>query len=201
MPFAPRRHTPIKLTCRCGVCSSKPRHQGGFTLLELTAYVAIISMIAAIVVPNIAATNLLGLELAEAEVADAFRFARDRTRLSGNSYGITVDPSSNLVRVFRLDDAVTPNVKVYDVYHPISKQLYKIQLDRAPYHRVAVNAYSGTPSSTCNDLGSFAFDRYGLVHCTNPTSSRFRDATVELGVDEHQATVAIDAMTGRVTIQ
>ncbi len=163
--------------------------------------VAIVAMAVAVAAPSTSTTKHYRLELAASQVADAFRFAREEARRTGVVHGVSTNVSNNTVRVFRLDEGPDPNLKVYDVRHPVSKQLYTIELGASPYGGVELDSYGGQMVGTCNDTGNIAFDSGGVVRCVEPTTTRIDAATVTLSTDGLLTTLAIDNYTGRVSVQ
>jgi len=175
--------------------------QQGRTLLEMIIVVAIIAFAATVAVPSTSSTHLHRLDLAGSDVADAFRFAREEARRTGFVHGVSADVSNELVRVFRLDEGPNPNLKIYDVRHPVTKQIYRVQIGASPYAGVKLDSYGGQMVGTCNDPGNIAFDSNGVVRCADPTTTRIDSATVSLAAGQLLMTVAIDSHTGRVSVQ
>ena len=173
----------------------------GYTLLEMMIVVALLTVIAAIAVPSVKPAEYQKLGLAASTLADAFRFAREESRLTGIVHGVSADLSNDQVRIFRLDEGPNPNSKVFDIRHPVSKQLYLIQLNASPYSGVTLNAVGGQMVGICNDPGNIAFDASGVVRCVEPVASRIRGANIELALDGLRTTVEIDDYTGRVSIE
>ena len=138
---------------------------------------------------------------ASIECEFAFRFAREEARRTGIIHGVTTDIANDLVSVFRLDEGPNPNDKVFDVRHPMSKQLYAIQIGEPPYSGVTLSADGGQMVGTCDDPGNIAFDATGVVRCVEPTSTRINSAYVDLAAGQLTLTVSIDSFTGRVSMQ
>ncbi|MGB5344824.1 MAG: prepilin-type N-terminal cleavage/methylation domain-containing protein [Woeseia sp.] len=180
---------------------SNAARQGGYTLLEMVIVVALLAVIAAVAVPSVMPAQQHKLAAATAAVAEAFRFAREESRHTGVVHGVSVDLANNRIRVFRLDEAPNPNEKLFDVYQPVSKQLYAVETGMPPYGGVTLNALGGQMLGTCNDPGNFAFDAGGVVRCVEPLTTRIRDASVELAIGGLTLSVDIDDYTGRVSIQ
>ncbi len=175
--------------------------QHGYTLLEMVIVVAIIGLVAALTVPSAAPANQRKLDLAGSEVADAFRFAREEARRTGVMHGVATDMPNDLLRVFRLDEGPDPNLKVFDVYHPVTKQLYAIQISGPPYSGVTLSGGGGQMVGTCNDPGNYAFDSDGVVRCVEPTATRIKNVEVELTVGQLTQSVEIDSYTGRLSVK
>ena len=184
---------------RCPLPSLRREH--GYTLLEMIIVVTVLAIIAAIAVPSVTPAEHHKLSLAGSVVADALRYARDEARHTGVVHGVSTDLAANQVRVFRLDQAPNPNLKVFDVYQPISKQLYTIELGAPPHGGVALDAVGGQMVGTCNDPGNIAFDSSGVSRCVEPIATRIRDANLVLSLSGLQLTVTVDAYTGRVSVQ
>ncbi len=175
--------------------------QHGYTLFELIIVVAIIGLMVALAIPSAAPANQRKLDLAGSEVADAFRFAREEARRTGIMHGVATDMPNDLVRVFRLDEGPDPNLKVFDVYHPVTKQLYAIQISGPPYSGVTLSGDGGQMVGTCNDPGNYAFDSDGVVRCVEPTATRINNAYVDLTAGQLSQSVLIDSYTGRLSVQ
>lgn len=165
--------------------------------------VVIIGLAAALAMPSATPAKRQKLDFAAAAVADAFRFAREEARRTGIMHGVTTDIANDLVSVFRLDEGPNPNVKVYaDVRHPLSTQLYAIQIGASPHSGVALSASGGQMvGGTCNDPGNIAFDLSGVVRCVEPTTTRIDNPSVDLTAGQLALTVSIDSFTGRVSMQ
>ena len=175
--------------------------RNGFSLFEMMVVLAVIGIIAAIAVPSANTTEHQQLELAAATVADSLRYAREESRRTGQSHGILVDLPNNQIRVFRLNEGPDPNLRVFDQYHPITKQRYFVQLAASPFANTTLNAIGGTMVGTCSESDSVAFDPSGVVRCIEPVATRVSNASIELAVGELRSTVSVDDYTGRVTIQ
>ena len=103
----------------------------GYSLLEMMVVLALLSVLALVAIPVAAPSADKRLDAAAQEVINALRFARIEALRTGAFYGadFSVDPATGTrrVRVFRTDTAVPPN-PVYDVRHPLDKNLYDNQL-------------------------------------------------------------------------
>ena len=187
------------------------RHKG-FTLAELLVVVAIIAIVAAVAIPFAAPSADTRLDAAAQEVINALRFARIEALRTGTYYGadFSVDPVTNTrrVRVFRTDTAVPPN-PVYDVRHPLDKNLYDNQLvTGSATAGVTISAatfyyQSGATTPVAQDWA--AFDAAGMpeyypdavnysAYSTTPYVS-----AVTLSYQGKTVQVLLDPMTGRVT--
>jgi len=178
-----------------------PSCQIGYTLVEMMIVVALLAAVAAIAVPSDSSTRHQTLALAASQVADALRFAREESRRTGTTHGVSIDEAANQVSVFRLDEASNPNAMVFDVYQPVSKQIYSVKLGESPYRGVVVSAVGGQLTGACAYPADLSFDAFGVVRCIEPVATRIRDASIELTLGSLKQTVAIDSYTGRVSVQ
>lgn len=176
-----------------------PQH--GRTLLEMTIVVTLISLVAAVAVPSGSSLHLHRLNLSTSELAGAFRFSRDEARRTGVPHGVSLDVSANVVRVFRLDEAPDPNVRIFDIYHPVTKLIYAVQLDAPPFVGVSLKGVGGQLIGACGDPDQIAFDAHGVVRCSEPSTTRINNASVELTIGELSQSLTIDGYTGRVLVQ
>lgn len=173
----------------------------GYTLVEMLIVVTIIGLVATVAMSSADPVHQQELNLAGSEVADAFRFAREEARRTGIIHGVATDVPNDLIRVFRLDDGPNPNLKVFDVYHPVTKQLYAIRIGGPPYTGVTLSGEGGQMVGACSDPGNFGFDSVGVVRCVEPTGTRINNAHVDLAADRLSLSVVIDGYTGRTSIQ
>lgn len=175
--------------------------QVGYTLTELVMVVAILGLVAAIAVPSLSSGSGKELDVAAQEFAAAMRFARSETLRTGAPHGFRQQSSAKRIRVFRLDQATSPATLVYDVYHPVDKQLYDVNLDLQSF--AAADALNRTAvfRGTCNQQGNIYFDTSGTPWCADPDTILLESFAVEMSLGAASRTVAIDPVTGRVTVQ
>ncbi len=174
-------------------------NQLGFSLLEMSVVVLILSTIAAIAMPNLSSTDTIKLDTAAEVVAKAIRFARAETIRTKISRGIFTDATNERIRVYSLPGS-SP---VYDIYHPIDKKLYDIQL-KSDAFVAGVNlvgasfAFTGTTTSSTN----LEFNAEGNPKITNSGTDYLLSAgTITLSYQGQQLTISIAPVTGRVTVQ
>lgn len=188
---------------RCAIIRNVPvfLRTAGFTLAELLIVIVIISVIAVTALPEFSSRDTARLDLAAAEVADAFRFARHESIRTGIPRGVRVNISSDDVRVFRLDMVPNPPAKLFDVYHPVAKYLYDTRAEWALPRGVTVNTRDLVFAGACNKTKALAFDVRGNPVCTDPVTVRTQSATVTLELDGETRAITIAPITGRVTTQ
>ncbi|MDH3511840.1 MAG: prepilin-type N-terminal cleavage/methylation domain-containing protein [Gammaproteobacteria bacterium] len=173
----------------------------GFTLTEVLLVIMIIGVVAVTALPEFSSRDTAKLDLTAAEVADAFRFARHESIRTGLSRGLKVNETNEAVRVFRLDFAVNPPNQIYDVYHPVAKNLYDTQADWRLPRGVTVITSNFSFAGACNKQLNLAFDSRGMPTCIDPVTVRLQSATVTLELDGETRAVNIAPITGRVTVQ
>jgi prepilin-type N-terminal cleavage/methylation domain-containing protein len=172
--------------------------QQGFSLTELMFVLLVLAIVVAITIPASTGRSALRLERAGREVADALNFARAEALRTNVSYGVRVQ-GGRRIAVFRLDRSVTPPAERYDVYHPLDKSLYSIDLSGGLYT-------AGTTAT-----GYFLFQGAGAADQAtsfdaNGEAMRGDDGRplatggVLLGNDGSTLTVALAPLIGRTTI-
>ena len=178
-----------------------PTFQIGYTLIELVITVTIIAVIAAIAMPAFSSGSSKQLERAAAEFAAAMRFARTESIRTGEPHGFHEQSNNKRIQVFRLDIATNPATLVYDVYHPIDKSLYDFDVDLESLAAADLITRSSNYRGTCNQEEQVYFDTNGTPWCSEPTTVLldFYELTFTSGMT--QRVVALDAITGRVTIR
>lgn len=178
-----------------------PKIQVGYTLTELLIVVTILGVVAAIAVPEFSSDDQQKLDVAAAEIAAAMRFARSEAIRVGAPHGFRQRSSTKRVRVFSLDSSVSPPIPVYDVYHPITKQLYDIKLNDHPFAFADTVDHSRTYRGVCNKARNVYFDGNGTPRCADPETVLLEQFDVILTLGSTTRIVTLHGITGRVTDQ
>lgn len=173
----------------------------GFTLVELLIVTAILGIVALAAIPFLSSADPQRLDAAARSFADAIRFARDEAVRTGAPYGFTVTPSQRRIRVFRADMSGSPPSAVYDVYHPVSKKPFDIDLRAETQMSVDTLAATSSYRGACNTTEETVFDSRGRAYCRNPYPVFCRQARLTLSLAGHNRVLTLDGFTGRVTIQ
>lgn len=175
--------------------------------------VIILGIVAAAAMPNLSSTDPKKLDNAANEVAAAIRFARaeairtkatcgfNRTEEDRNKIpcGINTDATNDRLRVYSLP-AATPT---YDIYHPIDKKLYDIQLKTDAFvggvDLVSASfVFASAPSSSTN----LDFSADGTPKVTSAgTDYMLTSGTITLSYRGQQRVISIAPMTGQVTVK
>ncbi len=173
----------------------------GVTLVELLVVVAIIGVVAVAATPFLSSANPHQLDLAAEEFADAMRFARSEAMRTGDPHGFRQQSTAKWIKVFRADTGTSPWTLNYDVYHPVGKQLYDVNLNRHPF--AVADSVSRTPvfMGACNQTGNVYFDANGIPRCANPETVLLEQFAVSLTKGGHTRVVTLHGITGRVTVQ
>jgi len=173
----------------------------GVTLVELLVVVSILGVVALVAIPDFSSSNAQTLDLAAEEFANAMRFARSEAIRTSEPHGFRQPFDTKRIRVFRPDTGTAPWTLNYDVYHPVSKQLYDIKLDDHPFASADSIDRTLNYQATCNRPGNIYFDRNGIPRCTNPETVFLEQFDVTLTLGTHTRTVTLHRITGRVTVQ
>lgn len=191
---------------QCVVCfiasvRGKLSRQCGYSLLELSIVVLLLGIMAAVVIPDYSASEPAKLDLAAQEFAGAMRFARSEAMRLGEPRGFRQQSSQKRIRVFRPDTGTAPWTLIYDVYHPVSKKIYDIDLDSHPFAKADSLAHNRVYQSTCNQTGSVYFDSSGIPRCTDPETVLLEEFDVTFTLGSHSRVLTLHSITGKVTIQ
>jgi type II secretory pathway pseudopilin PulG len=179
------------------------RPQAGISLLEILIVVAMLGIVAVVSIPNLSSTDPAILDLAAEEIAQAYRFARAESLRTGEPYGVySVSSSSNKrYRVYRANTTTTPPTPIYDVYHPLDKQLYDLELEKHAFASAesvtAINNFYGT----CDNPRYIVFNAQGVPLCGDPLTVSLKEKAITLTKGEHTRVVTIEGLTGRVSLQ
>jgi len=156
---------------------------------------------AAVVVPSFSSPDPERLDTAAQEIADAMRFARSEAMRLGEPRGFTENSSQKRIRVFRPETGTLPWTLVYDVYHPVSKQIYDITLDTHAFAKAdsvtATRVYRGA----CNQDWNVYFDAGGIPRCTDPETVLLQQYDVTLSLGTQTRVVSLNSITGQVSVQ
>jgi type II secretion system protein H len=179
----------------------KRNTQAGFSLLELSIVVLILGIMALVVIPDSAPSSQQKLDLAAREFAEAMRFARSEAMRLGEPRGFRAQSSQKRIRVFRPDTGTAPWTLVYDVYHPVSKKIYDIDLNTHPFARADSITHNRVYRAVCNLPGQVHFDGTGIPRCTDPETVLLQQFDVTFTLGSYTRVVSLDGITGQVSIQ
>ena len=176
--------------------------QNGYTLLELVIVVSTIALIAAIAIPATTSSDSdKQIEQVAREFADAIRFARSESIRTGEAHGFRFFTNQYRIRVFSADTGASPWTWIWDVYHPIDKDLYDYrfpsELAGPETPVVHVPDYRGT----CDRQGVVYFNANGTPWCLEPETVLLESYRLDIVSGNSSASVSLDGITGRVTVQ
>jgi len=176
------------------------REERGYTLIELLIVVSLLVLIAAIAIPAFSGDDEATLDQAAAQVASVFRFAHGEAVRTGQPYGVSANLASQWVKVYRLDESVSPPVAVYDVYDPVTRQLYDLSFggDSEPsisniYFKFDGFFFAQTFLGFAGATGVPKFNDAGTIRM-------LEDGYIRLNHDGMTRTIAVSPMTARVTV-
>ena len=129
------------------------------------------------------------------------RYARSEAIRTGKPHGFRQSSTNERIRVFRADTLTSPWTENFDVYHPLSRQLYDIDLDVHPFARAGNVTHNKVFRGTCNTPRKVYFDDAGVPRCLDPETVLVEQIDITLTLGGHEHTVTLDGITGRVTVQ
>lgn len=173
----------------------------GVTLVELLIVISILGIVAMAAIPFLPSAVPPQLETDARGFAGAIRFARSEAIRTGIPHGFSVDTAQQRLSVFRADMSSNPPTPVYDVYNPISKQLYVVSLASEPYAVVDTVSRNALYQGTCSATGDTLFDSRGKSYCRDPWPVLLRNGSLTLSSNGYQRRIVLDGITGRVTLQ
>lgn len=177
------------------------RQEKGYTLVELLIVISILTLVAAIAMPDYSSTSDEQLRMVTAEFATAIRFARSESLRTGEPHGFQFLTSQYRIRVFRADTSGSPWTSLWDVYHPLDKTLYDYTFPPDLAGSGVPVTHSPIYRGTCNAVGVVYFDANGTPWCLDPANVLLETYRLDLAAGTEQATVSLDGITGRVTVQ
>ncbi len=173
----------------------------GYSLVELLIVITILGVVATVAVPDITTTGVSQLDLAASKIANAMRFARSESMRESRPRAFDQQTSQQRIRVFSPDTNASPWSPVYDVYHPLSKQLYDIDIKNHSFAAADSMSHSTVYRGTCNTPERVYFDVNGTPWCTDPETVLLDQFVITLTAGLHTRTVTLHGITGRVTVQ
>ena len=176
-----------------------PRRRTGWTLAELLIVIGVLGVVAAIAWPGRATDTERRLGAASDAITDALRFARSESLRTGIPHGAKITVADERVRVFWVDDGPVPPVKVFDVLHPLDRNLYDRIVPDLPFSSgadITVSSfwYAAIPPV---ERKAITFTGEGLPVSTHLDKS-LTSGTVMVRVDGVTRTITVDALTGRI---
>jgi type II secretion system protein H len=175
--------------------------QFGLTLVELVVVIGIIALIAAVAYPSLSTGSSKKLDLAAAEIAAAMRFARSESIRTGEPHGFRYIGTETRIRIYRVDTSGSPWTRVYDVYHPLTKQLHDYTISAQLLGPTGAVNRDSVYRSTCDQPRSVYFDANGTPWCLVPETALLDHFTLAIELAAQTATVRVDGISGRVTVQ
>lgn len=180
-------------------CASGSRSQG-FTLVEMVIVTAVLAIASLVLIPALTPSQPYKLDLVANQIAESIRYAQGEALRTQTPYGVEIDTTANRFRVFRDTSGLTPPTPVFDVYHPITKQFYDLNLEGSSatsgIQIVAAPIWLGA----CTQPGRLGFDAHGTPRCGDPWNIGLQTSTLTLTYQGHTRTIAIDGVVGRVTV-
>lgn len=180
----------------------RAHEEQGVTLIELLIVVGLLSLIAAVAIPELFSNDEAILDRAAAELASAFRFAHAEAIRTGQPHGVIGNDSDQYLKIYRLDDTVNPPVVHYDVYDPLTKQLYdlRFETDRLqPSISVIYFKFEGFFWS--QDFLGFSGATGVPKYNDSGTIRMLENGYIQLSHNGLTRTIAVSPMTARVTVQ
>lgn len=180
--------------------------QAGFSLLELSAVVLILGIMAVVVIPDSSPTSQQKLDLVANQIAQALRFARSEALRTGKHHGVTISQVTQTITVKKWDMTTNPVSTELIPYHPVNKQSFVFDADRmslAP----GVSITNGSDIFNYMTIGrrkSLIFDPQGVpvwVLGSDGSVYRLLDGIVQLSNGQNQRSIGVTPLTGRVTVQ
>ncbi len=192
-----------------GLFPGKALLSNGFTLLELTFIVLIIGLIAAVISPDFAIINQKKLDVAAYKVAESLRYARNEAVHNNALRGVLVDTDNTDaqgrdITVFIPDTSSSPFAMQSILIHPVNKHNYDFKLAAIPSAKGVSFASTALPFSFQGVSGNkkyLFFNASGApVYLDNNRLYRFLSGNIQIQYDGLTRTIAIQPITGKISV-
>ncbi len=175
--------------------------QAGYSLLELVIVVVIIGILALVATPDFSPSDATRLEAAARLYAEAIRYARSESLRGGKLYGFKQKSGRRFIVVKSVDQTTKPWSLVQDVYHPVSRKLYKIELDNITGMDGITTTRIPIYRGSCNTQRRAYFDHQGRAFCLDPETVALISLEVVFTLNGQKRSLLLDGQTGRVTVR
>lgn len=173
----------------------------GFTLVEAIIVVVILSVLAAVVLPSFTVIETKRFEQTISEIRHAIEFSQSMAQTTNTAYGVHFRVIEQDIRVYRVDISGASPVRIYDVRHPISKNIYTLQLSSTDNPTVLDNTDIKYDSINKSDFLEFAASS-GIPQFNDsgvPREIKKADVTIILG--DIEQVIEVSDISGRVTLK
>ena len=184
-----------------GTDAMQRRSERGYSLIELLIVVGLLALVAALAVPAFNEPDEEALDRAAAEVVAALRFARAEAIRTSVPHGVEANPFAQRVRVYRLDESVSPPAATYDVYDPFTKQPYDRRFggNNEPRLTIVYFKYANLffPQTYVGFSGETGVPKLN----SSGTIRLLETGFIDLWHNDISRRVNVSPVTGRVTVQ
>lgn len=172
----------------------------GYTLTELLVVVVLIGLAASVALPSLRPGEIAAVDSAAGELASALRFARTEAMRLSDERGFE-RPAETRIRLFSLDNSSSPATPIFDIRHPVDKQLYDRDLGRSPVRFEGTITADPQFRSTCNQPDLLRFDARGMPWCIDPANVPLLRYDFTLSQGASSRVVTLQGINGRVSVQ
>jgi len=174
----------------------------GVTLIEIIIVVTIIAVFAVVALPSFTSSEKYQLEAATQQFADAIRFARSEAMRTGDWYGYYLREDLQKISVYRVDTGTSPWTPIYDVYHPVTKQLYTIDLNNDSVSSVEsiIESFSYQAGS-CTNVRYTNFNNNGVAYCSDPNNLLLKQGALTFNLNSHFREITLNGLNGQVSVK
>ena len=178
-----------------------PRSQSGYTLTELVIVIGLIALIASVAVTKPGSSREKQVDQAVANFAAAIRYARSESMRTGQPHGFRFLTNQYRIRVFSADTTGSPWTWIWDVYHPVDKNLFDYTFPADLAGSAAPVVHTPVYRGTCDRQGVVYFNADGTPWCLEPETVLLESYQLDIATPDGTAVIRLDGITGRVTVQ
>ena len=192
-----------------GVLVATARRQTGVTLVEMVIVVAVVALAAWLALPKADPQAAFAADAVADEIARAVRFAQREAVRTGTYQLISVDPATQVLRVYQSNSSGSTTAT-----HPVDKRPYQISFAGNAMPRATIVSsvfkYDGGPTTNFASFGpdgapayvdpSLLGQLFGMLNGTNKDIDPLQEeGKITIRYANVERVVRVAPVTGRVT--
>jgi prepilin-type N-terminal cleavage/methylation domain-containing protein len=174
----------------------------GYTLLELVVVVSIVSVLAAVALPQAGSGEQQRLDQAAARIADLTRFARSEAVRTAAPVYLEIDQDLETILIAAADLSGPTALPGQTLRDPLTKQLLAQSLSDVTSASDVELTDKPFDYPSGGRIGVVVFDAQGLPFMKSSDSFQHLElGEIKIAIGSHERSVFVAPITGRVTLE